>query len=431
MAAAFCAASFGAKLPVGVALAVGSLAGAVAGGVLFPLDELVRHLVEGMFGYLDPSLTIASATLFMFVMQDNGSLGGLVRGILRTFHRHPVALLAGVALLIMLPGALTGSSTASVLTTGAMLAPVLVAMGVPKAKVGAILAMCAVCGMIAPPVNIPALIICAGIDMPYIGLDLTLAAMTVPLALGTTWALALPHCRAGVDPATLGDLAPASAPAAGLGAGPWRHLTHFPLMLVAALLAVEHLMPGKLHLGHPLVFLLGAGAGLMCGAPVRAGAVALRAVEASLPVLGILMGVGMFIQVMTLTGARGEIVIQSLQFPRGWTGLYPVIGLGLPLFGAVSSFGSASVLGVPMTLALPQGPSVIVIHAAALSLLAGLGDLMPPTAKAAIFAARVVDEPKYSRVLWHCVLPGVAAIAIALLVIDNSAALAPWLVRFR
>ena len=113
MAAAFCAASFGAKLPVGVALAVGSLAGAVAGGVLFPLDELVRHLVEGMFGYLDPSLTIASATLFMFVMQDNGSLGGLVRGILRTFHRHPVALLAGVALLIMLPGALTGSSTAA------------------------------------------------------------------------------------------------------------------------------------------------------------------------------------------------------------------------------------------------------------------------------------------------------------------------------
>ena len=56
----------------------------------------------------------------------------------------------------------------------------------PKETVGAIVAMAAVYGMIAPPVNIVVMIIGGGIDMPYIGFDLLLLYMTIPLAILTT-----------------------------------------------------------------------------------------------------------------------------------------------------------------------------------------------------------------------------------------------------
>ena len=59
------------------------------------------------------------------------------------------------SLLVMFPGAVTGSSTACVLTTGALVVPVLMAMGLDKLRTGAFIAMAAIYGM-APPVNIRA-----------------------------------------------------------------------------------------------------------------------------------------------------------------------------------------------------------------------------------------------------------------------------------
>ena len=43
--------------------------------------------------------------------------------------------------------------------------------------------------------------------------------------------------------------------------------------------------------------------------------------------------------------------------------------------------------------------------AGALSLIASLGDMMPPTALAGIFAAQVVGMEKYTPVLKKCLLP--------------------------
>ena len=61
--------------------------------------------------------------------------------------------------------------------------------------------------------------------------------------------------------------------------------------------------------------------------------------------------------------------------------------VSLPMFGAVSAFGSASVLGVPFLLALLGRGDVVTM--AGLSMLASLGDLMPPAAIAATLAAQV------------------------------------------
>ncbi len=128
----------------------------------------------------------------------------------------------------------------------------------------------------------------------------------------------------------------------------------------------------------------------------------------------------MFIQVMTLTGVRGFVVVSALAIPA-WL-LYFSIATSLPLFGAVSAFGSASVLGVPFLLALLGRNEIIV--ASALSLISGLGDLMPPTALAGIFAAQVVGEKNYFKVLKYCLVPGLLTAAWGIAVIYGAKALA-------
>jgi hypothetical protein len=119
---------------------------------------------------------------------------------------------------------------------------------------------------------------------------------------------------------------------------------------------------------------------------------------------------------MTLTGVRGLIVNTSISLPGAW--LYVAIAVTMPLFGAISSFGSASVLGVPFTLAMISGNAVLIV--AALSLVAGVGDMMPPTALAGIFAAQVVGEPNYTKVLKKCIIPIIILLAYAMVFIIFS-----------
>jgi len=62
-----------------------------------------------------------------------------------------------------------------------MIAPVLIAAGMPRARAGAFIATAAFFGMVAPPINIAAMIIGSGVDMPYVGFDLPLLIAAVGL----------------------------------------------------------------------------------------------------------------------------------------------------------------------------------------------------------------------------------------------------------
>jgi len=75
MPAVFLACVLWLKLPVGLSLAATSVALAAAAGQGLPL----RHLVEGMFGYIDVSLVLATAMIFMKVIERNGLLEQLAR----------------------------------------------------------------------------------------------------------------------------------------------------------------------------------------------------------------------------------------------------------------------------------------------------------------------------------------------------------------
>ena len=138
-----------------------------------------------------------------------------------------------------------------------------------------------------------------------------------------------------------------------------------------------------------------------------------QAVSEILPVVGILMGVGMLIQIMTLTGIRGSIAINSLSLPS--TLLLASIAVSLPLFGGISVFGASSILGVPFILTF-LGQNLIVI-ASALSLIAAMGSFTPPVALTAVVAGQVVGETNYLRIVRPLVLPSLVAIAIGIAII--------------
>jgi TRAP-type C4-dicarboxylate transport system permease large subunit len=239
------------------------------------------------------------------------------------------------------------------------------------------------------------MIIGGGIDMPYVGFALPLLILIIPLAIVFSWFFALKHVKKVswelIEPKLNTEVYKK-----------YGFSLFIPVLLVVVLMVLGQIFPGVFGWGLPVVFLIGAVSAVFVGNKFNILKVAKQAVDDALPVMAILAGVGMFIQVMTLTGVRGFVVVSALSVSPVL--LYAAIGITMPLFGMVSSFGSASVMGVPFMLALLNTDQIIT--AAALSLIAGLGDFMPPTALAAIFAAQVIGEKKYSLVLKKLIIPG-------------------------
>ena len=390
------------KLPVSLSMVLASVAGAIAGGQGLAL----RHLVEGMFAYVDTIMVIATAMIFMKVIQESGALDAIASLIIQRFHKVPALMLIFIMIIIMFPGMITGSSTASVLSAGSIMAPVLMLMGVPVLETACILALGGVLGMIAPPTNIPAMIIGAGIDIPYTGFGLPLTMLTFPLAFLFVLMFGYKYVKNMNYVEVEAKLNTDSRERFGFK-------VYIPLLLAIVLMVLNKAVPAIPDIGMPLVFLISAVVGCFTGYKFNFFKAAKESVHSALPVMGILMGVGMFIQVMTLTGVRGLIVTSCLSLPS--FARYLALAISMPAFGAISSFGSASVLGVPFLLSFLAKDQIIV--AAALSLVASLGDMVPPTALAGIFAAKVVGMENYTPILKKCLIPCLIVVVWAILFI--------------
>jgi TRAP-type C4-dicarboxylate transport system permease large subunit len=92
----------------------------------------------------------------------------------------------------------------------------------------------------------------------------------------------------------------------------------------------------------------------------------------------------------------------------------------MPAFG--SAYASASVLGVPLVYVF-LGKNEIVVTSA-LSLIAGLGDLMPPPMLLCAFASQIVGEKNQFRILKQSIPMMVLSllVAIAMIAFANSVA---------
>ncbi len=389
------------KLPSGIALGVSATIGAILGGHYFP----IRHLIEGSFGYLDAILIIATAMIFMKVVEATGALGTINYWIIKHFYKVPILLIIFMSFFIMLPGMLTGLSSACILTTGALVAPALLAMNVPRTVVGAFIAITAVYGMIAPPINIPIMIIGGGVDMPYIGFEKPLMLSTFTLAIITSI-----YFRIGyVKKINLQDvLSQISEPLYN------KHgiKLFFPIIIVIILMVGPRVIPEYIpDIGAPLIFLIGALAGFGSGEKFNFFKLSRTGIIDALPIMIILIGVGMFVQIMTLTGVRGFIATSALKLSPAL--LYVGIAILMPLFG--SAYAASSVLGVPLVYVFLGKNEIIV--ASALSLIAGIGDLMPPPMLLCVFAAQIVKEQNHFLILRKSIPMIILTLIIGILMI--------------
>jgi len=90
--------------------------------------------------------------------------------------------------------------------------------------------------------------------------------------------------------------------------------------------------------------------------------------------------------------------------------------IGMPLLGAFGTvFGATFILGYPYILALL--PKSSIICAAALSLIASVADIMPPTALSGNLAAHLVGETKYRGIFARMLVPAFSMVVLGLLVI--------------
>jgi len=356
------------RLPAALATAGAAWIGLVASGNRGGL----HHLVEGAFGYFDVLLIIAMAMVFMAALESAGILEEISIRITRRLGHRPILLALASMVLVMAPGMLTGSSTAAAMTTGRFVLPVLIEAGIPPARAGAFVALGSVLGMVAPPVNVPVMIIGSGIDMPYVGFDVPLLLLTVPAAAAVSiWAAvgARGNARLG---ANQDGLQPANSDSRIRGVR-----VYIPIVALLVMMFAVRVSSGSIpDPGIPFMFAVGAVLAMFCGRSIKPWSTVVEGIGMAMPVMGVLVGAGMFVQVMTVTGVRGLLVTLALDIPRAW--VFVAAALALPLFGAISAYASSSVMGVPILLSLLGNDEIVT--AASLSMLAAMGDLLPPIA---------------------------------------------------
>lgn len=158
------------------------LAAAVAGSLTAGMGVRLREIVEGPFGFLDAALSVVCAAVFVRVLEKTGAFETLLEKILGIKNRTVKALC--MALLIALPGMLTGFATASVVTTGALVGRRMKETGVAQDKITCTVVIGSFLGMMLPPNCMPAMIAVNGsgstLPTPYMGFFLPLLVLALP-----------------------------------------------------------------------------------------------------------------------------------------------------------------------------------------------------------------------------------------------------------
>jgi CitMHS family citrate-Mg2+:H+ or citrate-Ca2+:H+ symporter len=379
------------KLRTEIAMLLSSIGGMLAGKFWFE----PRQLIEGTFTFFDIMLMVITATIFLNTLKESGILYSMVRSLVKTFYRWRAVMLVLIMLILLIPGALTGAGTVSVVVSGGIVAIILKAMGVSLINTSAIIFIGSALAVTAPPINVYAMIIGSGISMPYIGFFLPLL---LPVLLCGFFAVFLLGWK-GTDinlEAVLEELPDVPPKMKGFA-------IYLPLLLLIALMVLSRLLPNVMPiLGTPLQFVLCTVLALIIifasGEKINILTISLDTIKQLFPLLSTLVTVGVLVQVLTLTGVRGLFVITMFSMPLFFVYLSMVVGL--PIGEAVLVFGAAAVLGVPSALYFTQHGLDTVIVTAAVTLLMPMGDCLPP---AAVIGRATVSITGYQGNYWQFV----------------------------
>jgi CitMHS family citrate-Mg2+:H+ or citrate-Ca2+:H+ symporter len=400
------------KLSTELAMLAAALGGALAGGFGLP----ARHVAEGAMTYLDINLIFITATLFMNILKDSGGIAFAVRGILSRFHRSRSLLMVLLTVLLLLPGALTGAGSVTVLITGGMVAIVLGTMGISKARTTAIVFIIAGLSAAAPPVSLWAMITAAGVNMPYIGFFMPLLVPCVVASLVTIFILGWQGGEIDLEQA----LQELPRPPEGMS---WLRVI-LPFVVFVLLILIGRRWPHDTPvIGLPLMFLCAAATSYVLS-PIRLDflRISRETIEQLLPLIGTLTCVGVLVQIMTLTGVRGLLAVTAVTLPVAL--VFATLFVMLPVSEAVLMWGAAPVLGVPLVLLFNTMGLNPIVALAGMSVIWPLGDALPPTAIIGRLSVEVVGyRDAYAKFLRSCVVPAVIIMVIGTLMVIFSSEL--------
>jgi CitMHS family citrate-Mg2+:H+ or citrate-Ca2+:H+ symporter len=361
------------KLSVELSMLSAAVGGGIAGAFVStpPIGQLARHLVEGAFTYLDVILVFSTATIFMAIVRESGGVNYVVRGTIKYFFNLRIIALILLMIIVLIPGALTGAGSVSLLVVGAPVALALGYLGIAKRRVAAILFIVAGLSAAAPPVNIWAMILSAGTAIPYVGFELPLGIPVLLLGTFTVLFLGWRRERKMDLEEVLKEMPEVPARMSW-----WRVL--LPFLTFFGLVVASRLWPFSTPiLGLPLEFVIAALVALLVS-PKRIKILTLsrNTMKRLLPLLATMVVVGMLQQIMTATGVRGLLSFVVISTPIIL--LFILLAVIIPVSEGVLTYGGAAIIGIPLIWFLDSIGLHATVAIAGLSLLWPLGDGLPP-----------------------------------------------------
>ena len=397
------------KLSTELSMLAAALAGGLAGGFWIP----ARHIAEGAITYLDINLIFITATLFMNILKESGGIAFVVRGILKRFHKSRALLLILLTVLLLVPGALTGAGSVTVLITGGMVAIVLNYMGISRVKTAAIVFIIAGLSAAAPPVSLWAMMTAAGVNMPYVGFFWPLMVPCVLAALLTIFILGWKGGKTDIEKA----FKELPEPPRSMN---WIRII-LPFIVFFGLIVVGRRWPHSTPiLGLPLMFLCAAVVSFALS-PKRLNFLKISrdTVDQLLPLIGTLTCAGILVQIMTLTGVRGFLAVTAVTMPIAV--VFISLFWLLPISEAVLMWGAAPVIGVPLVLLFNTIGLNPIVALAGMSVIWPLGDALPPTAIIGRLTVEVVGcKEAYGDFLKQCIIPAVIIMTLGILMVIYS-----------
>lgn len=410
MVAAFVLSSIFLKSP-DISMAITAVVGVLFGIGFGWTDSFPRVLVEGLFVNLDIALLFITASIFVNIYSATGAITTVTRKLVGRFESKWI-LLAFMGVFMLIPGAITGAGSISIFVLGAMVATVVRAMGLSEKKTAAFVFMFAILSAAAPPVNLWAMMIASGSDMPYVGFTIPLLVPILVVGIFTVIYLGWGTKRKSKEE-ILKSLDDGSANVSW-----WRILTPL-LALVALFLASSYLAFYIPTLGLPLMFALSAVVAIICN-PKKMGIkdywnIISKTFEQIFPLIATVLSVGMLQNVMSATGVKGLIGITFITLPVVW--IYASILFVAPILQGSLNYGSAVVFGAPLIFLFNSMGYNITIIAVALSLMFPIGDCLPPSRITGRLAIETVGyKGKYGSfllgILAPCLVLGLLALAM-------------------
>ncbi len=418
MAAAFVLSSIFLK-STEISMVVTAVVGMVFGvvhGWQGPMDG-VRILVEGLFTNLDLALLFVTASLFVNVYSNSGSLTAVTRKLVGQFNSKWI-LMTFMAIFMLIPGAITGAGSVSVFVMGSLVATVVGYMGLSPKKTAAFVFVFAILSAAAPPINLWTMLMTAQANMPYVGFNWLLLIPILIVGAFTIFFLGFGSKRESKEK-ILAELpeAPANMNIARI---------LLPVLTMIALLMASLLIPFSIPvLGMPLIFVLSTVVAILCN-PKKTSfkeyvKVASGTMEQVFPLLATVISVGVMQNVMAAVGVKGLIGITFVTLPMVW--IYGAILLVAPFSQACMSYGSAIVIATPLIFMFNTHGFNTTVVAAALSLMFPIGDCLPPSRIVGRITCETVGyEGSYvsflKQVLVPCLLLG--ALALVMLIFPGK-----------